>query len=111
MAHRDPRLCRCMAMGGSNIEERQAGIWSEAGPIEFVERRAIRGFGVVLRARRSIPAVCFVQAVLFAGRAPSCGLFDSHCQPKLILGNAWRGRTSPCSTPERYDLARFTTLG
>jgi hypothetical protein len=109
MAYRDPRLCRSMAIGGSNIEERQTTPWSVA--IHFVERRTIRGLGVVLRARRSIPAVSFVQAILFAGWALSCGLFDSLGQPKLIVGNAWRGRTSECGTPERYDLARFTSRG
>ena len=83
-------------IGGSNIEERQAAPWF--GPIKFVERRAIRSLGVVLRSRVSIPVISFVQAVLFAGWAPSCGLFDSHCQPKLIVGNAWRGRTSKCGT-------------
>jgi hypothetical protein len=109
MAHRESRLCRCVTMGGSNIEERQAEscFW----PIKFVERRAIGSLGVVLRAGRSIPVMSFVQAVLFAGWALSCRLFDSDCQPKLILGNAWRGRTSKCGTPERYDLVRLTCLG
>lgn len=54
-----------MAMEGSNMQERQAARWS--GPIKFVERRAIRGLGVILRARRCKPAIRFAQAILFAG--------------------------------------------
>ena len=41
---------------------------------------------MILPARRRIPAVSFVQAVISAARAPSCGLFDGHCQPELIVG-------------------------
>ena len=35
MAHREPRLCRCMAIGGRNIEERQA-----VGPLNAALRSA-----------------------------------------------------------------------